>query len=92
MSGRDDYPYPPKERLMHFPTWVDLKGEDAVPETVHHVVVTVDPRADTSWTTFRRHVPTDGVHQKDNVRPGNNTPGLCVFVVSLLSNLFGGVC
>ena len=23
---------------MHFPTWVDLKGQDAVPETVHHVV------------------------------------------------------
>lgn len=27
-----------QERLMHFPTWVDLKGEDSVPETVHHVV------------------------------------------------------
>lgn len=23
---------------MHFPTWVDLKGQDSVPETVHHVV------------------------------------------------------
>ena len=23
---------------MHFPTWVDLKGHDSVPETVHHVV------------------------------------------------------
>lgn len=23
---------------MHFPTWVDLKGRDSVPETVHHVV------------------------------------------------------
>jgi ATP-dependent RNA helicase DDX1 len=31
---------------MHFPTWVDLKGEDAVPETVHHVVVMVDPQKD----------------------------------------------
>lgn len=60
---------------MHFPTWVDLKGEDAVPETVHHVVVTVDPRADNSWTSLRRHTPTDGVHLKDGVRPGNNTPG-----------------
>lgn len=27
------------DTLMHFPTWVDLKGEDAVPESVHHVVV-----------------------------------------------------
>lgn len=25
------------------PTWVDLKGRDTVPKTVHHVVVRVDP-------------------------------------------------
>ncbi|XP_067005391.1 ATP-dependent RNA helicase Ddx1 [Anabrus simplex] len=61
------------ERLMHFPTWVDLKGEDAVPETVHHVVVMVDPQKDTSWHNLRKHIQTDGVHAKDNVRPGNNT-------------------
>nr|CAD7448799.1 unnamed protein product [Timema bartmani] len=61
------------ERLMHFPTWVDLKGEDAVPETVHHVVVMVDPQKDTSWQNLRKHIQTDGVHAKDNVRPGNNT-------------------
>ncbi len=23
---------------MYFPIWVDLKGQDSVPETVHHVV------------------------------------------------------
>lgn len=23
---------------MYFPTWVDLKGQDSVPDTVHHVV------------------------------------------------------
>ena len=23
---------------MHFPTWVDLKGQDSVPDTLHHVV------------------------------------------------------
>ncbi len=34
---------------MHFPTWVDLKGQDSVPETVHHVVCYVDPKADASW-------------------------------------------
>ncbi|KAI4475543.1 hypothetical protein M0802_015111, partial [Mischocyttarus mexicanus] len=61
------------ERLMHFPTWVDLKGEDAVPETVHHVVVIVDPQKDKSWQNLRRHIETDGVHSKDNIRPGNNT-------------------
>lgn len=59
------------ERLMHFPTWVDLKGEDAVPETVHHVVVTVDPQKDKSWENLRYRVQTDGVHARDNVR--NNT-------------------
>lgn len=62
------------EKLMHFPTWIDLKGEDAVPETVHHVVCLVDPQTDTSWHNMRRHVQTDGVHAKDGVRPGQNTP------------------
>ncbi|CRK88233.1 CLUMA_CG002014, isoform A [Clunio marinus] len=61
-------------RLMHFPTWVDLKGEDAVPDTVHHCVVMVDPQKDISWKNLRQHVNTDGVHNKDNVRPGNNNP------------------
>lgn len=37
------------ERIMHFPTWVDLKGEDSVPETVHHVVVPVNPKSDRLW-------------------------------------------
>lgn len=62
------------DKLMHFPTWVDLKGEDAVPETVHHVVTIVDPQSDTTWHNSRQHVQTDGVHAKDGVRPGTNTP------------------
>ena len=41
---------------MHFPTWVDLKGQDAVPETVHHVVCYVDPNSDTSWHSLPRKV------------------------------------
>uniref|UniRef100_A0A182WCL7 ATP-dependent RNA helicase n=1 Tax=Anopheles minimus TaxID=112268 RepID=A0A182WCL7_9DIPT len=61
------------ERLMHFPTWVDLKGEDAVPETVHHVVCMVDPQKDITWQSMRTHIQTDGVHARDNVRPGSNT-------------------
>lgn len=60
---------------MHFPTWVDLKGEDAVPETVHHVVVIVDPQKDKSWHNLRKCIETDGVHSRDNIRPGNNNPG-----------------
>lgn len=62
------------ERLMPFPTWVDLKGEDVVPDTVHHVVAMVDPLTDLRWHSMRRHVQTDGVHAKDNVQPGINTP------------------
>lgn len=61
-------------KLMHFPTWVDLKGEDSVPETVHHVVVMVDPLADDRWKSMRGHIQTDGVHAKDQTGPGRNTP------------------
>ncbi|GLV36238.1 Dead-box-1 [Carabus blaptoides fortunei] len=61
------------EKLMHFPTWVDLKGEDAVPETVHHVVVMVDPQKDKTWHNLRKHIQTDAVHAQDNVRSGNNS-------------------
>lgn len=46
---------------MHFPTWIDLKGEDAVPETVHHVVVNVNPQTDKNWHNLKRHILTDGV-------------------------------
>ncbi|XP_032527023.2 ATP-dependent RNA helicase Ddx1 [Danaus plexippus] len=55
------------EKLMHFPTWVDLKGEDSVPETVHHVVVNVDPQEDKSWETAQKKILTDGVHARDNI-------------------------
>lgn len=61
------------EKLMHFPTWVDLKGEDSVPLTVHHVVCLVDPRKDQCWKNLRNHVRTDDVHAKDNVHPGNTS-------------------
>ena len=37
------------QKLMSFPSWVDLKGEDAVPDTVHHCVALVDPKKDQSW-------------------------------------------
>lgn len=72
------------DRLMHFPTWVDLKGEDAVPDTVHHCVVMIDPQNDVSWKNLRQHVPTDGVHAKDNVKPGSNTPETLSEAVKML--------
>ncbi|CAL1280444.1 unnamed protein product [Larinioides sclopetarius] len=72
------------ERLMHFPTWVDLKGEDSVPETVHHVVCIVDPRKDLSWRSLKRPIKTDEVHARDNVRFGSNTPESLSEAVKLL--------
>jgi len=62
------------EKLMHFPTWVDLKGQDAVPETVHHVVVGVDPREDTNWKNYRKPIQTDGVHARDRVGANQSSP------------------
>lgn len=64
------------------PTWVDLKGKDSVPETVHHVIVPVDPVLDRSWLPTGKgggggdkdnatiDVPTDGVHEKDKINGG----------------------
>ncbi|CAD0204426.1 unnamed protein product [Chrysodeixis includens] len=72
------------EKLMHFPTWVDLKGEDSVPDTVHHVVVNVNPQTDRSWETLHKHVQTDGVHSKDNIRSGNTTPETLSEAVKIL--------
>ena len=46
--------------VQKFPTWVDLKGKDAVPETVHHVLLRVDPKADKRWTKQDKRVTTDG--------------------------------
>lgn len=34
------------EKIQSFPTWVDLKGKEAVPETLHHTMVRVDADAD----------------------------------------------
>lgn len=61
-------------KLMHFPTWVDLKGEDSVPETVHHVVALVDPLVDGRWKSMKHHIQTDRVHAADTIGPGRNTP------------------
>lgn len=72
------------DRLMHFPSWVDLKGEDAVPDTVHHCVVMIDPQRDDLWRNLRAHVQTDGVHARDNTRPGNTTPETLSEAVKIL--------
>lgn len=61
------------DQIMHFPQWVDLKGQDAVPETVHHVVCMVDPKTDRRWINMRQHIRTDGIHCNDEIRPGSQT-------------------
>nr|XP_058944208.1 ATP-dependent RNA helicase DDX1-like [Pocillopora verrucosa] len=61
------------DKIMHFPTWVDLKGKDAVPETVHHVFCRVDPRVDTSWQQLKSAVKTDGVHAEDKTKSGSQS-------------------
>ncbi|XP_064640088.1 ATP-dependent RNA helicase DDX1-like isoform X2 [Lineus longissimus] len=72
------------ERLMYFPTWIDLKGQDSVPETVHHCVCMIDPNKDMSWMSMQRHVTTDGVHEKDRIDARNLTPETLSEAVKLL--------
>ncbi|XP_059354501.1 ATP-dependent RNA helicase DDX1 [Carassius carassius] len=73
------------EKIMHFPTWVDLKGEDSVPETVHHVVVPVNPKKDRIWEKLgKNHIRTDEVHAKDDTRPGSNTSEMWSEAIKIL--------
>lgn len=55
------------QQLMYFPSWIDLKGEDSVPDTVHHVVLRIDPKRDTVFRQLQGLFRTDGVHYKDNI-------------------------
>ena len=61
------------EQIMHFPTWVDLKGQDSVPDTIHHCVCIVDPKVDVSWRSLKRQIRTDGVHANDNLNFHNES-------------------
>jgi ATP-dependent RNA helicase DDX1 len=62
------------ERITQHPTLVDLKGKEHVPETVHHVVVKVDPTVDLSWAEGKgAAVPTDEVHAHDKTGRGVET-------------------
>ncbi len=55
------------EKLMYFPVWIDLKGLDTVPDTIHHCVCVVDPREDLEWRSLQKHIATDGVHATDRL-------------------------
>lgn len=51
------------EQICNTPNWVDLKGTDCVPETVHHVLVRVDPTKDLEYCKTAHHpAVTDGLH------------------------------
>ena len=67
-------------RLCFQPTWVDLKGKDSVPETVHHCAVEVNPysfppaknnnNGKTVLGVEKKY--TDKVHARDNINGLNN--------------------
>lgn len=71
------------DSLMHFPTWIDLKGQDSVPDTIHHCVCVIDPKLDTSWRNLKRHVETDGVHATDRLNYHSESKGLFIDLNSL---------
>lgn len=76
------------EKLMFFPTWVDLKGEDSVPDSVHHVVLRVDPRKDLSWSQIRDCIQTDAVHQSDRINAQNPSQESLSEAIKILKGLF----
>mmetsp|Transcript_73787 Transcript_73787/g.153751 ORF Transcript_73787/g.153751 Transcript_73787/m.153751 type:complete len:825 (-) Transcript_73787:77-2551(-) len=64
------------KELCNRPQWVDLKGKDAVPDTVQHVVYYVDPKAELRWSDPEcasrakfpeEQPPIDGIHSKPSL-------------------------
>eukprot|EP01119_Soliformovum_irregulare_P021493 TRINITY_DN7167_c0_g1_i1.p1 TRINITY_DN7167_c0_g1~~TRINITY_DN7167_c0_g1_i1.p1 ORF type:complete len:648 (-),score=201.49 TRINITY_DN7167_c0_g1_i1:46-1989(-) len=49
-----------------FPTWVDLKGKDAIPDTVDYGFVWADPQKIKDWVHPQIKFKSDGIHAKDN--------------------------
>lgn len=68
---------------MHFPTWIDLKGQDSVPDTIHHCVCIIDPKQDLSWRTLKKPVTTDGVHATDRLMYDSESKGDALFFSNL---------
>jgi len=63
------------EKICQNPVLVDLKGRDAVPDTVDHAVVCVDPREDRTWLQSEPRVWTDGIHAPDpELGPTSSSP------------------
>lgn len=70
------------EKITVNPTWVDLKGKDAVPDTVDHAVILADPIADQAWKREVARIPHDGIHK--SVNPNANNPEALSLGVKLL--------
>ncbi|CAL4154397.1 unnamed protein product, partial [Meganyctiphanes norvegica] len=68
---------------LHPHSWQDLQL-DILDSIGEYSTKGMDTWNDNSWATLRKHVTTDGVHQKDNVRPGNNTPETLSEAVKML--------
>ena len=60
---------------MNFPVWIDLKGQDSVPDTVHHVVCRVNPVTMTMWKNLTNHWETDAVHCNDIMNSNQPSKG-----------------
>lgn len=72
------------DQIMYFPTWIDLKGQDSVPDTIHHCVCLMDPIDDGSWRTMKKHIATDGVHATDRLNYHSESKGLLTFYLKFL--------
>jgi ATP-dependent RNA helicase DDX1 len=66
------------EEVTTRPVWVDLKGKDSVPETVHHAMIEIDPSEGLPWADsdiavrakFPNEQPSsDGVHAAPSMSP-----------------------
>jgi ATP-dependent RNA helicase DDX1 len=76
------------QQLCSFPTWVDLKGRDSVPETVTHLLVPIDPTRDSAlWAAMRPLPPNDDVHSRDSPSPSSPAPESRSFGIKCLKLL-----
>ena len=73
-----------QDRLMNFPVWIDLKGQDSVPDTVHHVVCRVNPVTMTMWKNLTNHWETDAVHCNDIMNTNQPSKGIVHLYVFVL--------
>lgn len=67
-------------KICKHPVWVDLKGVDSVPDTVHHAALVVDPRLSEpqwKWSPAGIELRTDGVHAGDAQARVRNSKEWC---------------